>query len=140
MILEQLRKMSTDALKAGDKATRQRLSGVLAKFIEEEKTGQFQGWTEDKERDVVARYVKFLEGAIAEMGDRPLAADYRAEVALLKQFLPQMLDEAGTRALIEPLLGQCKGIGQLMGLVMKEHKGKVDAALVKRIAGEMGLK
>jgi uncharacterized protein YqeY len=140
MIREQLRKMSTDALKAGDKATRQRLSGVLAKFIEEEKTGQFQGWTEDKERDVVARYVKFLEGAIAEMGDRPLAADYRAEVALLKQFLPQMLDEAGTRALIEPLLGQCKGIGQLMGLVMKEHKGKVDAALVKRIAGEMGLK
>lgn len=140
MVRDALKKMSIDALKARDNDTRARLSGVLAKFLEEEKSGNHKGWTEESERAVISKYVKTLEASLDELGTSPVAAGYRAEIELLKPFMPQVLDEAATRALVESLAPQVKGMGQLMGLIMKDHKGKVDAGLVKTIAQSLGIK
>lgn len=140
MVREALKQMSIDALKRRDSDTRARLSGVLAKFLEEEKSGNHRGWTEESERAVISKYVKTLEASLDELGASPVAAGYRAEIELLRPFMPQVMDEAATRTLVETLLPQVKGMGQLMGLVMKDHKGKVDAAVVKKVATEMGLK
>ena len=140
MIRDEIKAKSIAALKAGDKETRSLLSGVLGRFGEEEKSAGFGGWSEEGERQLVASYVKSLKGSIEAMKGSDLAAKYQAEIDLLADYLPQLLDETATRALVEPLIAECGAIGQLMGRVMKEHKGKVDPGLVRRIAAEGGLK
>jgi len=138
-IRDEIKTRSIAALKAGDRETRSRLSGVVALFIEVEKAAGFSGWTEVREREVVASYAKKLKAALSDLGDRPLAAEYRAEIALLEPYLPQLLDAEATRELVAPLLEQARSLGQFMGLVMKSHKGAVDARLVREIAVEAGL-
>jgi len=139
MVREELKAKSIAALKARDKETRARLSGVLAEFTAAEKEPGFGGWTEDAERTLVGKYVKRLKGSLKDLAGTDLGASYAAEVALLEPYGPQLLDEAATRALVEPLVGQVKGIGPLMGRIMKTHRGKVDPALVKKIATDLGV-
>ncbi len=139
MIREQLKAQSIKALKAGDKETRSLLTGVLARFLEEEKGASFKGFTEASERSLVAAYVKTLRSALEQMGDGEVAARYRAEIQLLEPYMPQLLDEAATRELVAPLAEGARNIGMFMGAVMKSHKGKVDPALVRRIGQELGL-
>ena len=140
MIRDEIKAKSIAALKARDRETRELLGGILGRFSEEEKRAGFEGWTEEGERKLIASYVKALKGSIEAMAGTDLAAKYQTEVDLLAPYLPQLLDEAATRAIVEPLVGECRALGQLMGRVMKEHKGKVDAGLVRSIAMELGLK
>jgi uncharacterized protein len=140
MIRDELLKKSRAALKAGDKVTRQQLSSVLGKFIEAEKAKGFDKWTDAVEQEVVSKHVKGLRTAIEQMKGGAVADAYAVEIALLEPYLPQLLDEAATRALVEPIVARAKGIGPFMGMVMKDHKGKVDPALVRKIGMELGLK
>ena len=139
MIREQLKAQSIEALKAGDKQTRARLVGVLARFLEEEKSLNFNGFTEQSERALVSSYVKMLKSALEPLGDSALAESYRAEIGLLEPYMPQLLDEAATRVIAVPLAEGARNLGMFMGAVMKSHKGKVDPALVRRIGQELGL-
>lgn len=139
-IRDQLKAQSIAALRARDADTRSRLVGILARFTEVEKERGFAGWSEDKERTMVAAYVKQLRGALDELAGTALAEAYQAEIALLAPFLPQLLDAEATRALVAPLAEQARSIGQFMGLVMRSHKGKVDPALARAIGEELGLK
>jgi len=140
MIRDELKRRSTEALKAGDKETRLALSSILGKFGEEEKSARFRGWSEQTEREVIARHVKGLKQGVEQMKSGPIVDGYRREIALLEPYLPQLLDEAATRALVEPIAAEARALGQFMGMVMKEHKGKVDPVLVRKIGGELGLK
>lgn len=140
MIQDELRQKSKDALKAGDKATRLALSSILGRFGEEEKSKGFDGWTEEAQRALVASHVKGLRQAVEQMKSGPIVEQYRMEIALLEPYMPQLLDEAATRALVEPIAANAHALGQFMGLVMKEHKGKVDPVLVRKIGGALGLK
>ncbi len=139
-IRDEIKAMSIAALKARDAETRSRLGGILSRFGEVEKGKGFDGWSEERERAVVASYVKQLKGALGDMAGTDLAAAYQAEIDLLAPFLPQLLDEAATRELVAPLAEQARSIGQFMGLVMRSHKGQVDPGLVRRIGQDLGLK
>ncbi len=139
MIREEILKKSREALKAGDKTTRQQLSSVLGKFTEAEKARGFQGWSDTAEQEVVAHHVRSLEKAIEQMKSGPMVEAYRAEIALLEPYLPRLLDEAATRALVAPIAARAKALGPFMGMVMKDHKGEVDPQLVRRIGVELGL-
>ncbi len=140
MIREDIKSRSIAALKARDSDTRSRLGGILARFLEIEKSTGFDGWTEAREREVVAKYCKQLSASVEAMKGSDVAAAYEAEIALLDRYLPKMLDEAATRALVAPLAEQAGGLGQFMGLVMKAHKGKVDPKVVRGIGQELGLR
>ena len=139
MIREQLKAQSIAALKSGDKQTRALLNGILARFLEEEKSAGFKGFTEQSERALVSSYVKMLKSGLEQLNAGELAEKYRAEIALLEPFMPQLLDEAATRDLVTPLAEGARNLGMFMGSVMKQHKGKVDPALVRRIGSELGL-
>ena len=140
MIQDELRLRSREALKAGDKDKRLALSSILGKFGEAEKTARFDGWSEEAERALIASHVKGLKQAVDQMKSGPVVEQYLKEIVLLEPYLPQLLDEAATRALVEPIAANARALGQFIGMVMKEHKGKVDPVLVRRIGGELGLK
>jgi len=139
MVREQIKAMSIQALRDRDKVTRARLSGVLADFTAREKDADFTGWTEQSEREIVGRYSKRLLSSLKDLKGTELGDSYEAEAALLEPFGPQLLDEAATRALLEPLVGKVKGVGPVMGRIMKTHKGLVDPSLVRKLAAELGL-
>jgi uncharacterized protein YqeY len=139
MIREQLKEKSIAALRSGDKQTRSQLIGILARFLDEEKSANFKGFTEQSERALVSSYVKMLKGGLEQLSEGELADSYRVEISLLEPYLPQLLDEAATRELVTPLAEAAHNLGMFMGSVMKTHKGKVDPALVRRIGGELGL-
>lgn len=139
MVRDELKALSIAALKSGDKETRGLLSGMLAKFLEVEKSGKFEAWTEQAQQDLVAAHIKQLAGSLKMLEGTDLAAQYQKEIDLLAPFGPQLMDEAATRAILEPLIGQVSGVGPVMGRVMSQHKGKVDPALVRRLAKELGL-
>ncbi len=141
MILDDLKLQSITALKARDRETRELLGGVIAKFLEVEKSGNFTEWTEQAQRDLVASYVKQLSSSLDALKGTDLAAKYQTEIDLLSPYMPQLMDEAATRELVTPFAERANGrLGPFIGMVMKGHKGKVDPGLVRTIGAELGLK
>ena len=94
-------------------------------------------------QQVIGAYVKSLQKAIGEMesaGERSQAIrdKYTAEIAYLNRYMPKLMDEAETRALVKKTLAalgvtDVKQSGKVLGALLKEHKGQVDPALAKRL-------
>lgn len=79
----------------------------------------------------------FTKGARPEM-----AENERAELAVIQEFLPQLADEAQTRAWVEAAIAQtgaagAKEMGKVMGALMKAHKTEIDGTLARGIVQEL---
>jgi uncharacterized protein YqeY len=93
---------------------------------------------------VIQRYVKQQRKALSEyepLGERATAqiAEIKFEIEYLAPFNPSALGEAETAALVDAAIVETKAVGakmlgRVVGVVMKAHKDRVDAELVKRIA------
>ena len=135
------------AMKAKDKVALGAIRMVRSKISEKRTAKNATELDDEAVVGVIKSYVKSLQGAIDDFrkggtaDDEPAIADLVAEIAVLQPYLPQLLDEAATAAIVQGVidaqgLSGAKAIGRVMGAVMKDHKGKVDAALVKRLAAQ----
>jgi uncharacterized protein YqeY len=99
-------------------------------------------------QSVIESYSKRMQKSITEYegyGERgaDMAEKLRYEVDYLSRWMPQRLDEAATRALIEAKIaelgvaGDDKAAGRVTGTIMKDHKDEVDGALVNRLVREL---
>ncbi len=110
------------------------------------------GYDESKDDEVVQAvvesYSKRMQKSIAEYegyGERgaDMAEKLKFEVDYLSRWMPQKLDEAATRELIETKIaelgvaGDEKAAGRVTGMIMKEHKDEVDGSLVNRLVREL---
>ena len=92
---------------------------------------------------VIGSYTKSLEKGITELavgGERTQALrdKYAAEIAYLNKYLPKTLDEAQTLSLVQAAVATLstpdpKQAGKIMGMVLKDHKGEVDSALLRSL-------
>ena len=140
MLKEKFQAMSKDALRKKDTTTRRIMGSILSRFLETEKAGGFKGWTPQMEEDVLRAHIKALKKSVDLMPGTDLAAQYQGEIDLLGEYLPKMADEAETRAIAEPFAAKANGkIGPFMGMVLKNNKGKVDPAIVRKVGLELGL-
>ena len=80
-------------------------------------------------------------------GRDELAAGERDEVAVLNEFLPQMLDEAATRSAIAEAIAETgaagpKDMGRVIAAVKAKHAGRVDfgqaSGMVKEMLAKLG--
>lgn len=97
--------------------------------------------SDDETLTVIKRLVNQRRDSILQFrkgGREELARDEEAELAVLESFLPQMMGSEE----IQKIAGAVKAkmgitdkskMGQLIGAVMKETKGRADGALVKSI-------
>ncbi len=97
---EQLPTLMKEAMKAGDKKRLGaiRLIGAAMKDREIEARGLGKEMTEEDEQAVLRKMVKQRQDSIVAYeaaGREELAAQERDEVAVLSEFLPQQMDEAG---------------------------------------------
>ena len=145
---QQLNDRLTQAIKERDARTADCVRMLKSRLQERRTAKGFSGVVDDAlVLDVIGAYRKQLQKALPEYekaGERGAApaAQLRFEIEFCDRWLPKGLDEAALRAIVRERLDGLgitdpKQVGRLVGDVMKTHKGRVEAAEVKRVAEEL---
>ena len=94
---------------------------------------------------ILAKQVKMRKDALADFekaGRTDLIDSYKAEIEILKRYLPEQLSEDKLREIIAEtaaslgIEGGMQNMGKLMGPVMAKVKGVADGAMVKKLVEE----
>lgn len=145
-LLDDIRADLTEAMKAKDKLTVSTLRSVVAAVQEAEVAGSAATTLDDKQiqKVIAAQAKRRVEAAEAfEQGDRAeKAADERAELSVLEQYLPQQLPENALVEIVERVMAEgdystMADMGEAMkavnGEVAGRAEGRVVADLVKSL-------
>lgn len=124
------------------------LRGIRAAFVNEliaKKRSQTETLTDEEAVTVIRRLANQRKDSIEQFrkgGREELARAEEDELAVLKEFLPAELGERDIRAIaerkkVELGVTDKSKIGQLVGVVMKEVKGRADGAVVKSVVEKL---
>jgi uncharacterized protein YqeY len=148
MIHEQIKNQIKDAMRAKDAVRLEVLRGLSALFSNELIAKQVAGTVptsvtllaDEDTLALIRRSVKQRKDSIEqfEKGSRPeLAEKERGELVILEAFLPQQMSKEEIQKFVESkIAGQTLDkakLGQFIGQIMKDLKGKADGALVKMV-------
>jgi hypothetical protein len=148
MSIEQdLRAKQTAAMKAKDLRTANVIRMINTKVMERRTAKGFTGEVDDALiLDVIGAYRKSLLKAQVEyrgLGERgrERVDELQFEIDLCSGYLPKSLGEPEVRDAVRAAIAELgaagpKMTGRVVGAVMKQHTGRVDAPLVQKIAGE----
>jgi len=136
MIRDDIKQATVQAMKGGDKPRTAALRLISARIKDrdiEMRTSTKEVNDDDLVTEVLQKMAKQRRESIQmyeEGGREELAQQERDELAVIEEFLPQMMDEAATRAAIEDVKS---GLGASsikdMGRVMAELKARHGAVL-----------
>jgi uncharacterized protein YqeY len=136
MIRDSIKAAQVSAMKSGDKARLAAVRLILAKVKDRDIELRTAATKPDDDAlviEVLQKMVKQRRESIQlfEQGGRPeKAADEKAELAVIEEFLPQQLSETETRAAIEAIKAETGAAGvKDMGKVMGELKARHGAVL-----------
>ena len=132
------------AMKSGDTLTRDTLRLAITDLKKKE-LDLARDLKPEEELAVLQKCVKSREDSVTQYdaaARKDLADRERAEIGVIQRYLPTMLPEDATRALVQQAIAKLgvtskKDLGQVMKAVLAEHKGKVDGKLVQKLAGEL---
>jgi uncharacterized protein YqeY len=129
------------AMKSGDKLRLQTLRSVRSAIIEFNKSGSETEMSEEIATDILMKQAKKRKDAIEmfKQGNRQDLVDKEtAELEIINEFLPKQMSEEEITVAVKKIIADTgassmKDMGKVMGLTMKELKGKADGNLVKDI-------
>lgn len=132
------------AMKSGDALTRDTLRLAITDLKKKE-LDLARELSPDEELAVLQKCVKSREDSVAQYdaaARKDLADKERAEIGVIRRYLPQVLGEDAVRAIVQQTIAKLgvsskKDLGQVMKAVLAEHKGKADGKLVQKLAGEL---
>ena len=148
MLHDKIKNDIKEALKARDEVRLRSARNVLATLTNElvAKGKTPQGALSDEEvTTVIKRIAKQHKDSIEQFrqGERDdLVKKEEAEFAYLEQYLPQMMSKDEIRKIAEAKKAELgitdkSGMGQFIGALMKELKGKADGKDVKDVVEEL---
>lgn len=137
MIRDSIKAAQIAAMKAGDKPRLAAVRLILAKLKDRDIELRTAAALPDDDAlviEVLQKMGKQRRESIQlfEEGGRPeRAADERAELAVIEEFLPQQLSEGETRAIIEAIKTETgasgmKDMGKVMGELKARHGTEID--------------
>jgi uncharacterized protein YqeY len=146
-IREELAEELRDAMRAKDAPRRDVIRQIETEIAVARSQPGFAGELDDDlYRQVIGSYVKKMSKTreeYLEIGERgeAMAEKLGFEVEYLSRWMPQKLDEEGTRGLVREAIEELgvadeKAAGQVTGHLMKKHGKDLDGALVSRIVRE----
>ncbi len=143
-ILEDLRNKLKDAMIAKDEI-RTRVLRLLISAVKNFEVEKIKQINEEEFDAIVKKQIKEREEAIEDFtkGNRlDLAEDEKKELDILKEFAkPELSDEEieiiASEKIKEMGISSSKEMGKLMGVLMKEFKGKASGDRVKAIAEKL---
>lgn len=133
---EELNQAVKAAMKAGDKARLSALRMVTSAIKDKDIAGRTAGVehvSDGEIAELLAKLVKSREDSarLYDEGGRPeLAAKERAEIEVIREFMPKQMDEAEAAAAIAAVVAE-------LGAAGPKDMGRVMAALKERFAGKM---
>jgi uncharacterized protein YqeY len=125
-----------EAMKAGDKERLATVRMIQAALKDRDIEARGNGKEPISEDEILSLLQKMIKqrtesASVYEQGGRPeLAANERAEIAIIESFLPKQMDEAETTAAIDAAIAETGAAGP-------KDMGKVIAALKGAYAGRM---
>jgi uncharacterized protein YqeY len=136
-LTEKLRKDMFEAKKASDQAKADILSMAIA-AIRNAQIASDGELTEEKEMEVLRKEAKKLADAAAEYqkgGATDLADRELAQLEVINAYLPQLMSAEEVERIVSAKVEESgatgpQDMGKVMGLVMKELKGKADGNVV----------
>ena len=131
-------------MKAKDEVRLRTIRGVLSAFTNElvaQKRRPTEILSDEDALNVIRRAVKQRKDSIEQFtagGRNDLAEGESAELAILEQFLPQMMGREEIKVVVEKKMSELgvtskADAGKLTGTVMKDLKGLADGADVKSV-------
>lgn len=141
---EQLREDMTAAMRTGDAARRDVLRMLLAAVKQAEVDTQTT-LDDAGVQDVLTKQAKQRRESIADYtkaGRPELAAQEKAELALIEAYLPSMLARDEIAALAQQVISELgvagpQAMGQVMGRLMPMLKGKAEGRLVNAVVRDL---
>ncbi len=140
MLRDDIKTATITAMKGGDKERTATLRLIAAKIKDrdiEARTGKAPDNDDDLVIEVLQKMAKQRRESITmyEDGGRDeLAAQEKAELAVIEEYLPQMMDEAATKAAIDAVKADVgaesiKDMGRVMGELKKRHGAELNMGL-----------
>lgn len=139
--IEEVRADMVKAMKAGEKDTKETLSMLLA-ALKNKAIDKRSDLTPEEEVQVILKEIKqtkeTLEMTPPERTE--IISECNRRLAVLEQYAPKMMDEAGIKEIISETLSEigietptAKDKGRIMKVLMPKVKGKADGKLVNDI-------
>ena len=143
--IDEVRSAMVQAMKAGDKETKETLSMLLS-ALKNKAIDKRADLTEEEETQVGLKEIKQTKETL-EMTppDRTeIIEECNHRLAVLNQYAPQMMDEAQIQEVIQATLAElgidaptAKDKGRIMKTLMPKVKGKADGKLVSDLVGKL---
>ena len=143
--IDEVRSAMVQAMKAGDKQTKETLSMLLA-ALKNKAIDKRADLTEEEETQVILKEIKQTKETL-EMTppDRTeIIEECHHRLAVLNQYAPQMMDESQIQEVIQATLAElginaptAKDKGRIMKALMPKVKGKADGKLVSDLVGKL---
>lgn len=133
-----------DAMKAHDEVAKNTISFARA-AIKQYEVDNREELDDDGIVAILSKQVKMRKDALADFekaGRTDLIDSYKAEIEVLKRYLPEQLSDEKLREVIAQVAaeagieGGMQNMGKLMGPVMAKVKGVADGGQVKKLVEE----
>jgi uncharacterized protein YqeY len=133
------------AMKAGDKVRLETLRSIRAGILEFEKSGAGRDMTDDDAFKIINSAAKKRKDAIEQFdaaGRTEAAEKERLELAIIMEFLPAQMTEDEVRSAVSSIVAelgasQPSDFGKVMGMAVKQMKGKADGGLIQSVVKQM---
>jgi len=129
-----------ESMKSGDKLRLETLRSLRASIIEFSKSGTGKDMSEEDAQKILLNASKKRKDAIEmykQAGRQDLLEKEESELAIIAAYLPEQLSESEVVDALKSIIQQVgaegpKDMGKVMGLAMKELRGKADGTLVQQ--------
>lgn len=129
-----------ESMKSGDKLRLETLRSLRASIIEFSKSGTGKDMSEEDSQKILLNASKKRKDAIEmykQAGRQDLLEKEESELAIIAAYLPEQLSESEVVDALKSIIQQVgaegpKDMGKVMGLAMKELRGKADGTLVQQ--------
>ncbi len=137
---QQINEDLKESMKSGDKLRLETLRSLRASIIEFSKSGTGKDMSEEDAQKILLNASKKRKDAIEmykQAGRQDLLEKEESELAIIAAYLPEQLSESEIVDALKLIIQQVgaegpKDMGKVMGLAMKELRGKADGTLVQQ--------
>jgi len=130
-----------NAMRKQDVARIETLRSIRAEILKMDKSGMNREMNQEEEISLVKKQAKMRKESIEifeKAGRIDLVEKEKKQLEIINEYLPEQLSEEQTEKIISEIisaLGEVseKEFGKIMGLTMKELKGKVEGNMIQNL-------
>ncbi len=129
------------AMIAKDTVRTETLRSIRAEILKADKSGADREMNEQEEIEMLSKQAKMRKESIEQFesaGRTDLVDKGKAQLEIIQAYLPEQMSQEDAEKVIDKIISDTgatdqKDFGKVMGLAMKELKGKVDGKVIQDI-------